>query len=80
MTWALQENKVPTSIGSVVVREISENGTKTYQYNVTILDQNGDVFGNVTGNLANIVNPGRMEQALGIITDVRQKAESELLP
>jgi len=80
MTWELQENKVATSIGAIVVREISTNGNKTYRYNVTVLDQNDDVFCNVTGNLADIVSPGRMEQALGIITDVRQRAESDLLP
>jgi len=80
MAWEQQDTKTPTSIGPVFIRLCNENGTTIYRYNVVVLDQNGDALENVVGNLEDIVTPGRIQQALGILTDVRQKAESELLP
>ena len=80
MAWEQQEARVPTSIGPVFIRLCNENSTTTYRYNVVVLDQNGDALQNVVGNLEDIATAGRIQQALGILTDVRQKAESDLIP
>jgi hypothetical protein len=79
MAWEPQEIKTPTSIGSVLIVLMSENGTKVLRYNVTVNDQNGERAANVTGELEEIVTEGRINQAFGILEDVRQKAEKELL-
>ena len=79
MAWEQQVAKVPTSIGPILISLVRHNGANVYRYNVTVLDQTGNVLSNVIGNLADIVNNGRINQAAGILGDVLTKAESELI-
>lgn len=79
MAWEQQVPRVPTTVGPVLINLILQNGTMVYRYNVTILDQFGNPLNNVTGNLADIVTDGRINQAAGILGDVLQKAQEELI-
>ncbi len=80
MAWAEQTAKTPTSIGEVTVKIVNKDGLNVMRYFVVVLDQTGEVANIIIGDLADIVSGGRIQQAAGILSDVRTKAVTDLLP
>ncbi len=80
MAWIEQTAKTPTSIGEVTVKIVNKDGLNVMRYFVVVLDQTGEVANIIIGDLADIVSGGRIQQAAGILSDVRTKAVTDLLP
>ena len=80
MSWSLVSSKIPTSIGSVVVNLVSQNGSSNMSVTVAVLDEEGNLIEQIIETLSTVVIAGRIQQAIGILGDVRTKAEADLLP
>jgi hypothetical protein len=87
MTFTPAQPRTPTAIGSVVIilkdrpAMESQPASKTVSYDVAVLDQDGrrmDVPQD-TGNLAPHLTQAQINALIQFMTDMRAKAEAELL-
>ena len=83
MAFSVIIPKKPTSIGVFSIGLYDGDGTnseRTVQYDVEVLDQDGNTYDGKTGNLANHLDPADVAWLLDFSARMRTKAENEILP
>ena len=79
MAWTALNDLIPTEIGAVTLICSRVGDVYSLKCHIAVKDQNSAAIWYVRDNLENAVTPGRIAQAKGILDDLRQKAEAELL-
>lgn len=81
--WNQLTAKTPTSIGEIGITLYDVDGQAANhlaKYTVKILDQNGDVLKQISGNLKPHLTTAQTTAIVSFLSDMRAKAVSEILP
>ena len=80
MAFKAEQARVPTSIGDIrVLLEVKADESKSVEYTVYVLDQNGRSMGPKQGDLAPYLSAAQISGLQALMTDLRTKAQ-KLLP
>jgi hypothetical protein len=83
MAWMVEENRVPTSIPELRVYltySAAETPTKRAGVALRILDQNGELFRKMSGDLQPHLLPAEQTALMDFMDTLLARAEAELLP
>lgn len=82
MGFSKQSNRIPTSIGQLQVILTSQaDGTKSAQYGLFVLDQDGNrmPFVGDNGDLVPYLNPTQINALISFMNDLRTQATNQII-
>lgn len=82
MAFTPEGNRVPTSIGDIVIvlRDTVNPSAQTANYQVRVLDANGRELSGQSGDLVPHLTQTQINQLQSFMTAMRTKAVAEILP
>ena len=81
MAFVPESAKTPAAIGDIRLTFIlSRDDTKSAQFRLQVLDQNGELLANKRGNLIPHLTTGQRNGAEQLLDDLKALAEAEILP
>ena len=80
MAWVPEGNRVPTSIGNIVITLKDTDIAQTVAFTVRVLDQDDVMMRDLQGNLAPHLAPAQITALQDFMADMRAKAVAEILP